>query len=407
MAQIEADTEPRSHRATGRSRSPVVTRRNLARVAAALLALLGVVALVVRPQRDTRAEARVAVPRALDLNEVMRAIRADRTGATATVDGRRITVAFTDGDAFVARTYVKDLATGGLDSARKQQTAVQTKRAEAARADSAEATAEIAAIATRTGISDPESVYRDRVQAGRELEAQRAAAVAAGRPLTDIDNAIAVNQQEIAELQLQVTRHDELTNAINAADNRALDATRSIDATDRAVRAASVRVTEHETGFGFGILPGVALLVLAAIVLLVNELVPRRAASRDKEVDMRKEPMPDVRAEPEPPAPIEPMPPGSIEPVVPVATVPAPAPIEPMPTRSDRTTIDDDALDSTRFSRFFRALDPSAPPLEIDVTSSVDLVEEEIREVKGDLEQQGVVELPQDAGDAKATRFSR
>ena len=382
-----------------------MTRRNVVRVGAVLLALLGVVALVLRPQRDTKAEARVTVPAALDLNEVMRAIRADRTGATATADGRRITVAFADGDAFVARTYVRELVTGGLDTARRHHAAVETRRAEAARADSATATGTIAAIATRTGVSDPESAYRDRVQQGRDLEAQRAAAAAGGQPLTEIDNAIAVNQQQVAELQLQVTRHRELIKAINAADGRALDATRSIDATNKAVRAASVAVSEHETGFGFGVLPGVALLALAGIVLVVNELVPRGAASPDEEVDMPNEPMRVVQAESEPPPAIEPMPPGPVEPVaVPVAAA-GPAPIEPMPTRSDLTS--DDDLDSPRFSRFYRALDPSAPPLEVDVASSVDLVDEEIREVNGDLEQQGVIELPQDAGDAKATRFSR
>lgn len=386
-----------------------MTRRNLVRVGAVLLALLGVVALVVRPQRDTKAEARVTVPTTLDLNEVMSAIRADRTGATATEDGRRITVAFTDGDAFVARTYVKELALGGLDTARQHHSAVQTKRAEAARTDRAKAAASIAAIATRTGIADPESAYRDRVQQGRDLEAQRAAAAAAGQPLTDIENALAVNQEDVAELQLQVTRHAELIAAVNAADARALAATRAIDTTDSAVRSASVQVSDRETGFGFGILPGVALLVLAGIVLLVNELVPRRAASRDAEIDLRSEPIPVVRAEPVPPTVIEPMPPVPVEAVpTPVASVPAPAPIEPMPARSDRTPVDDDdGLDSTRFSRFYRALDPSAPPLEVDPTSPVDLVEEEIREVNGDLEQQGVGELPQDAGEAKATRFSR
>jgi hypothetical protein len=122
---------------------------------------------------------------------------------------------------------------------------------------------------------------------------------------------------------------------------------------------------------------------------------------------MRDETMPVIDGEPVPDA-IEPMPPGPVEPVpVPVAAPPPPAPIAPMPIRADRTPIDDDGLDSSRFSRFYAALDPTAPPLEVDVTSPVDLVDEEIREVNGDLEQQGVVELAQDTGEAKATRFSR
>lgn len=348
---------------------------------AVVLALLGVVVLVVRPQRDTRAEARVTVPAALDLNEVITAIRTDAVGATVTADGRRVTVAFRDDDSFVARTYVNVRARGGLDAARRHQTAVQTRRAEAARSDRADAAASIASIARRTGVEDPESAYRDRVQRGRDLEAQRAAAVAAGQPLAEIDGALAVNQQEVAELQLRVTRHTELIAEVNAADGRALAATRAIDTTDRAVRAASVQVSDQETGFGFGILPGVAILVIAALVLLVNELVPGRAASRDAEIDIRSDAEPAVGSEPEP--------------------VPAVRRDEVVPAHSD------DERETTRFSRFYRALEPSAPPLETDVPSPLDLVEEEIREVNGDLEQQAVAEQPQAAGDAKATRFSR
>ena len=153
-----------------------------------------------------------------------------------------------------------------------------------------------------------------------------------------------------------------------------------------------MQVSDHETGFGFGILPGVVVLVIAGIVLLVNELVPRRrAASRDAEIDIRSEPVPAVRSEPEPGAGVgQPEP----EPVPAVGSEPEPEPVPAVrrddvaAADSDRAELDDDGRETTRFSRFYRALEPSAPPLEIDVTSPVDLVEEEIREVNGDLEQQ-------------------
>jgi hypothetical protein len=318
VAQIDADLRGR--------------RRTFVRIGAAVLALVGVVALVVRPSRETRATARFTVPSPLAVSEVVRAIRSDAPGgARVTIDGRRVTATYSNSDSFVARTYARELARAVLDEARQRVNAVETRRARTARADRADVAAEMAAIASRTGLTDPETAYRERVDVVRNLEAQRARAAAAGLPLAAIDDQLAENQQAVFELRLQVTHDAELRRALNAADQRALEATRAIDTTDRAVRAASFQVSDRAVGNGFGAAPGVAALVIAGIGLLLGEWWHHRAARRGAR--------PDDSGDAKAPAPSE------------------------------------------RYLTFYRALDPSAPPIEVEpVSAEIDLAYEELRD---------------------------
>jgi hypothetical protein len=318
VAQIDADLRGR--------------RRTFVRIGAATLALVGVVALVVRPSRDTRAAARFTVPSPLAVGEVVGAIRSDAAGgAGVTTDGRRVAVEYSNSDSFVARTYAGELARTGLDAARRRINAVETRRARAARGDRANVAAEIAMIASRTGITDPETAYRERVAVVRNLEAQRARAASAGLPLAAIDAKLAEEQEAAFELRLQETHHAELIQALNAADRRALEATRAIDTTDRTVNAVSLQVSDRADGNGFGSAPGVAALVIAGIGLLFGELWYHRAASRRAGAD----------------------------------------------DSSDEKA----AAPSERYLTFYRALDPSAPPIELEpVSAEIDLVSEELRD---------------------------
>jgi hypothetical protein len=323
------------------------SRRIMFRTGAVVLAVVGVAAFFVRPSRGSvRAEARFRVPSPLAVDEVVDAMRSDAGAAVVTTAGRRVTVVSKDADSVVARVHALELMRAGLDEARQRLNAVQNRRADAARRDRSQAAAQLDAIASHTGLTDPESAYEARAEVVRNLEEQRAQTAAAGRPLAAIDAQLAENQEALFDLQLQVTRHAELTEAINAADRRALEATRAIDATDRAVRATVVAETEHasRSGFGFAIPAGVAALVLAGIVLFVGERRASRSASRDGGADARSTPAPAGGRDP-------------------------------------------------RYLDFYNALDPSAPPLEHEPASAqVDLVLEEALERGGDPEPETVAE---------------
>jgi hypothetical protein len=330
VAQIDAD-----HRGS---------RRTFLRIGAAVFALVGVVALVVRPSRDTRATTKFTVPSPLAVSEVVGAMRSNAAGgARVTTDGRRVAVEYRNSDSFVARTYANELARAGLDEARRRINAVETRRARTARDDRANVAAEMAAIASRTGLTDPESAYRERVDVVRNLEAQRARAAAAGLPFAAIEDQLAENQQAAFELRLQVTQHAELIRALNAADRRALDATRAIDTTDRIVSAVPFQESNRADGNGFGSAPGVAALVIAGVGLLFGEWWHRRAALRAAGAD----------------------------------------------DSSDEKA----RAPSERYLTFYRALDPSAPPMELEpVSAEIDLVHEELRDERENREPEAAPE---------------
>lgn len=337
-----------------------VTRRTVVRTGALALALVGVAALVAHPATRTRAEAHFEVPVPLVVNDAIRAILDQADGATAIADGRRVTVASSSSDRVVARDRALALARAGLDGARQHLTAVETQRANAARLDRVQAAAQLASLASRTGLTDPETAYRERVADVRNLQEQQAVAASTGQPLDAINARLAESQQEAFELQLQVTRHAELIQTETTASQRELEATRVINATAPAVSTASVEVSDHATGAGLGVATGVVALVIAGLALLVSELRLGRAASRGDEPDARRE----SGAESEDDALVE---------------------SEPVALESfDRR--------GSRFSEFYHALAPSPPP-DIDPTPPrVDLVDEEALEGIGDPEQQAARE---------------
>ncbi len=354
----------------------LVTGRALVRVGAVLLALLGVAALVLHPAGRTRAEANVSVRAPLVVGDVVGAILGRAGGAQVTAHGRVVTISFLDAHRDVARARVGSLARAGLEGAQRQVIASQTKLAAAARADRAQSAAQIASIASRTRITDPESAYQQRVRDGQDLEAQRAAAVAAGQPLTSINGAIADNQEAVFELQLQVTRHTELVAALNAADGRAIAATQAIASAQREVGSASVAVTDHATGgaTGLGVAAGVAALVIAAIALAAAGVRRPR------------------RVEPESVAVAAPVPPGP--PVTPSARLPwvasEPAAVQaeevadPALAEAEQAALESCGRRDSRYLEFYRALEPSSPPAPVVSPSTVDLVEAEARERAAD-----------------------
>lgn len=313
-----------------RRRAP--SPRTIVRAGAVALALLGVAALVVRPGRvQARAEAQFVVPEPLEVDAVIGAIRTQgRDGtatATATANGWRITVI--SRSAGRARTVA--IARLGLDTARQRVTTVESRRAQAARNDRAQASAQITTLASRTGLADPEPEYQAKVRVVRDLVERRERAVSAGEPVGAIDAQLAENQEAAFDLKLVVTRHTELIDERTAAAVRERDAKRAIDAVTRAVRSTSVEVSDLGGGTGFGVATGVAALVAAVLLVLLSALVARRAVS--------------------------------------------PAAAEP------------DASDSEtpRYERFYRAL---APPERDSWALDVDLVAEEAREQRTRLEPQ-------------------
>lgn len=338
-----------------------VTRRTVVRTGAVALALalLCGVALVVHPATRTRAVARFNVPVPLVVGDVVAAIHTHADGATATAHGRRITVASNDAKRVVARVRVVALARAGLDGARQHLIAVETRRAEAARIDRAQAAEQLATLASRTGRTDPESAYRERVAVVQNLQEQHALAASGGHPLAEIEAQLAENQRAVLKLQLEVTRHAELIQAQTTAGKHELEATRVINATKRAVGSASVQVSDHPTGFGIYLVPdlleryasliwaGIVVLVFAGMVFLFTE--------------------PDIRREPEAPGVSE----------------------ETALAELERAALEDQG---SRYLEFYRAL-ASPPPHQLDLTSSpVDLAHEEALEESGGSEWQAARE---------------
>jgi hypothetical protein len=257
-----------------------MSRRTFVRAGAVAAAALGVVELVAHPGTRTRAEARFGIPAPLVVGDAVGAILTHARGATATNHGRSITVVSSDDNRDVARADARALAVTGLDAAGQRFIATETRRLEAASGDRAQAAAQLATLASRTGLTDPEVAYRERVVALQNLQKQQAVAVAEGQPYASIDAELAGTQQAVFELQLQVTRHTELIQAGTTAKRREIEATGAINAAKRVLGSASVLVSDHATGSGFGIVTGVAALGFAATVLLFSERRSRRAASR-------------------------------------------------------------------------------------------------------------------------------
>ena len=362
MARIEAELPssaiavPAADSHVRRRRAP--NRHIIVRTGAVVLAVLGIAALVVRPVRGTaRAEAAFVVPPPLAVDTAVGAIRARADGAMVTAAGRRIRVASSGAGPGTARARVAALASAGLDAAGQRLTAVEARLAAAARSDRAQVTAQIAAMVSRTGLTDPEAEYRRRVLVVQDLVAQRARAAAAGRPLAAIDDQLAQNQEAVFELQLQVTRRAELTAALASAAGRERDATRAIETATRAVRSTPVAISVASAGAGFGLAVGGAALAIAGILFLLSARAPRRGLSADAVAELADE------AEA-------------------VAAHHAPELAEP------ELALEGHGPDGgTRYSNFYRALAPSAPPLHIDPPASdVDLVYEEALEERTDSE---------------------
>jgi hypothetical protein len=336
-----------------------VNRRTAVRTVALALAVLGVVVLVVRPGAQPRVEARFTVPIPLVVGDAVGTILAHAAGATATAHGRQVTIVATDADAGVARAHAEALARAGLDGARQQFATLQTRQVDAANADHARAASQLAELESHSGLTDPEAAYRARVAVVRNLRAELAAASAAGRPLGAINAQLAENQQAVFELELQVTRHAELTQAETTATRRRLAATGEINEAGRVVSAEPIHVSDHPTGTTGGIAAGGAALVIAGAMLLVSELRSRRT---------------------------------------PVRSAGAAAPSEPAPiaTRDDVALAESEAAalepsgrNASRYLDFYRALAPSQAQ-EADADSEpapVDLVHEEALEEHRDLEQ--------------------
>lgn len=323
-----------------------MTRRTAIRAGAVALALLGVVVLAVRPATGTRAEAHFVVPVPLVVNDALAAID-HAGGASATADGRRITVASSGAERVVARAHAVALAHAGLDGARQHLTAVETQHADAAKVDRAQAASQLSTLASRTGLNDPEAAYRERVAVVKNLEERRAVASSTGQPVDAINAQLAENQQAAFELQLQVTRYNELIQTEATAGQRELEATRVINALTPAAGSESIQVSDHATGIGLGVATGVAALVVAGIVWFFGN-GRRRAAPARAAASVESEEI--ALAEPEPAA------------------------LEPSDGHG------------SRYLEFYRAL---APSTELDPSvSQVDLVGEEALEGSADTEQQ-------------------
>jgi hypothetical protein len=326
---------------------PAATLRNAVRTGAAALAVIGVVALVVHPATRTRAEAHFVVRSPLVVNDAIGAILNQGGGVSATADGRRINVASSAADRGVARAHVVALAHTGLDGAREHLTAVETQRADAARVDRAQAASQIATLASRTGLTDPEAAYRARVAVVQNLEEQRAVAVSTGQPLAAIDDQLAENQQAAFELELQVTRYNELIQTETTAVQRELAATRVINAMTPAAGSESIEVSDHATGIGLGVATGVAALVVAGIVWFFSSRRRRGAPARDAAPDARRDP-------------------ATSEESAEIALA-----------ESEPAALESSEGQGSRYLEFYRALAPSSPA-ELDASASqVDLVHEE------------------------------
>ena len=387
MAEIEAQSDGNAVNARDeRSRlRRVVNRCTVVRTGAVVLALLGVVALVVRPATRTRAEARVTIPSPLVVGDAVGAILARADGATATAVSRRVTVSSSAANRDAARARAETLARAGLDAASQQAVAVYTRRADAARSDRAGAAAQLATLASRTGFTDPEPAYRQHVAVVHDLQQQLAAAAAAGQPLATINAQLAENQQAAFELQLQVTRHTELVNTETTAARSEQAATGEIDKAKRATTLAPVAVTDHATGSGFGIPVGIAALVLAGIVFLAGGRRARRAVVSEEvvseevvseEVVSEEVVLREVEREAPPPEPkIEPETEPEPEPE-PVATLAAAVDLP----ASEAAALGSCGLRESRYLEFYRALAPTPNGALEPPTVPVDLVHEEALE---------------------------
>lgn len=371
-----------------------VTPRTVVRIGTAVLALvlvlLGVAVLAVHPTTRTRAEARFTVPAPLVVDDVIRAIRTHADGATATAHGRRVTVVSTDASRVAARSHGVALAHAGLDAALRDLTAVETRRAQAAHNDRSQAAVDLANLASRTGLTDPEPAYRAAVAAVQNLQEQRAAAASAGRPVAAIEAKLADKQQAVFELKLGMTRHADLIQAETRAGLGEREATRTMNASKRAVGSASIQVSDAAKGtgksmanlvgdYGIQILTCLGALVIAGIVFLFSEPAMRREpeAAGENEEMARMARMAQAESE--------------------------------HAERAERESVD---RRGPRYLEFYRALETS--PQQPDPTpAAVDLVHQEALEAGAKSDPRRAAEqekLPwphKPAGEAKATRLSR
>lgn len=249
-------------------------------VAAAGLAALGVVTLGAAPGPHTLAQAHVALPGPAPALDLLRALPSVTHGADVTVsDGRAVVVVEA-----ASRRHARDLAARraheGLDAALARVTNKERARARAASGEAANAAAELAALQARAGLTDPTPAYQASQTQLRSLQQRRERAAAAGQPVGALDALIAVDQQSTFELQLQVTRHNDLVRAETDASRRAATATATVDAVTGSVRSATVRVIDHATG-GWPRVPlAIVTFALAAIVAGTGALRGRRHGSR-------------------------------------------------------------------------------------------------------------------------------
>jgi hypothetical protein len=349
-----------------------LTRRTAVRAGAVALALVGVVVLAVRPATGARAEAHFDVPVPLVVNDAIGAI--DRAGgASATADGRRITVVSSASDRAVARAHAVALAHTGLDGARQHLTAVETQQADVAKVDRAQAATQLATLTSRTGLSDPKAAYRQRVALVQRLEERLAVASSTGQPVDAINAQLAESQQAAFELQLQVTRYNELIQTEATAGQRELEATRVINALTPAAGSESIQVSDHATGIGLGVATGVAALVVAGVVWIFGNRRRRPAPAR------AAAPVSVPVAVPAAPPVAAP----AAEPPVAPAVAPAVARAE-----SEPAALEASDGHGSRYLEFYRALAPSSPT-ELDPSASqVDLVGEEGLEESADTDAQ-------------------
>jgi hypothetical protein len=349
-----------------------LTHRTAIRAGAVALALVGVVVLAVRPATGARAEAHFDVPVPLVVNDAIGAI--DRAGgASATADGRRITVASSASDRAVARADAVALAHTGLDGARQHLTAVETQQADVAKVDRAQAASQLATLTSRTGLSDPNAAYRQRVAVVQRLEEQRAVAASTGQPVDAINAQLAESQQAAFELQLQVTRYNELIQTESTAGRRELEATRVINALTPAAGSESIQVSDHATGIGLGVATGVAALVVAGVVWFFGNRRRRPAPARAAAPLAAPAPAP-VAA----PVAAPPVEPDAVPPVAPAVAL----------VESEPAALESSDGQGSRYLEFYRALAPSSPA-ELDPSASrVDLVGEEALEESAGTEPQ-------------------
>jgi hypothetical protein len=230
------------------SRDDANRKRRIFRVIAAVLAVIGVVLIIVRPSPRYRAEVRLIVAAPLDTNDLVRAIDSDGSDRAETdvrADGGLVFISATGSDRNATRERVVERARAGLATHVRQLDAAADQEAAAARVAADAAGTELAALVNRTGLEDAAG---ELAAVRAEFEAlidERIEAAAAGRPVSELDIAIADTQRDFFDLQNQVAVREQLAQRQARAREKAADAeTRRTDAAVAAESAAVVATVD-------------------------------------------------------------------------------------------------------------------------------------------------------------------